>query len=852
MADRLDRESLINLLHAARIAKRSDFARSAATEWLTSWPGDNEVCMQLAQIEMEAGLTEPAIRRLLEMVEIDPEAPEAYDLLARAYRQTGDNLRPPVYEACYQVLTHAEPDRSSAPAWAHPLSVAQQALADGDHDQALLAAQEALTSDPSLALPSVLAMRAMLAGGKSQQAVQLAHVGHDRWPKCVAFALVQALASLEAGETAAAVDKLHRIAASDPLGLVAESILGVNHPYRSLWPAEMWNELGRPVPSEISGVMGANHLGAPAGSAVKQPARLSRSLPSPEPGEGYQGPNSGDQPSGSASEILLQVRNEFDRLASRLNARQPSDDQDGRQPAYIVLSSHTRLVQLFGEPAYRRIDEAVLRLVETIRRKRGWGAHRVYVDHPRSLKPFGLLPCDPANAWQIKLRLADIDQVLEKRGEMIGAVLIVGGPEVIPFHLLPNPTDDDDEGIPSDNPYATTDENYFAPEWPIGRLPSDTDPDLIVRMLHNATAAHRHERRPISSLSNFGVWLRDRFGRLFRPQPKAIGFSASIWKRASLAVFRPIGAPRSLATSPPSSASSFVTRPSGLSYFNLHGLQDAPEWFGQRDPIRDHGIDIEFPVALRPQDVVNHGRAPKVVFSEACYGANIINKDKETALSLKFLDSGSRAVIGSTKISYGSVTPPLIAADLLGRLFWDELGGGLPAGEALRRAKLKLASEMHQRQGYLDGEDQKTLISFVLYGDPLFAPRQLGISARPKTIIRRVSRPSSMKTACALGGPDLFHDDPDSVTVDRVRSIVAKYLPSMSDADCRVRGQHEGCEHDDHCCPSQQVGMKVGSGQNATVVTLSKVVVDGATVHPHYARVTLDPQGKVTKLAVSR
>lgn len=852
MADRIDRESLINLLHAARIAKRSDFATSAATEWLTAWPGDNEVRMLLAQIELEAGLTEPATRRLLEMIEIDPEAPEAYELLARAYRQTGDNLRPPVYEACHRVLTHAEPDQRSAPAWTGPLSTAQQALEDGDAELAMQAAQQALASDPSLALPTVLAMRAMLAAGQSQQAVQLAQVGHDRWPKCVAFALVQSLARLEAGHPAEAVDKLHRIAASDPLGLVSESVLGVDHPYRSLWPPEMWTNLGRPVPSEISAVLGANHLEVPAGKVVKQPARLSRSIPSPEPGEGYQGPDSGDHPVGSASEMLLQVRNEFDRLANRLNARRAVDDSDGRQPAYIVLSSHTRMVQLFGEPAFRRIDEAVLRLVETIRRKRGWGAHRVYIDHPRSLKPFGLLPCDPANAWQIKLRLADIDQVLAERGEMIGAVLIVGGPEVIPFHLLPNPTDDDDDGVPSDNPYATTDENYFAPEWPVGRLPSDTDPDLLVRMLTNATATHRQDRRPISTVSNFGVWLRDRFGRFFRPQPKAIGFSASIWKKASLAVFRPIGAPRSLATSPPSSASSFVAQPSGLSYFNLHGLQNAPEWFGQRDPIRDQGAELEFPVALRPQDVVNHGRAPKVVFSEACYGANIVGKDKETALSLKFLDSGSRAVIGSTVVSYGSVTPPLIAADLLGRLFWDELGNGLPTGEALRRSKLTLASEMHQRQGFLDGEDQKTLISFVLYGDPLFAPRQLGISARPKSVIRRVTRPSSMKTACALGGPDLLSDDPDSATADRVRSIVAKYLPTMSDASCSVRGQHEGCEHDDHCCPSQQVGMKSAEGQNAMVVTLSKKVIDGANVHPHYARVTLDPHGKVTKLAVSR
>lgn len=849
MADKLDREDLINLLHAARIAKRTDFARSSASEWLAAWPGDNEVRLQLAQIELEAGLTEPAIERLLALIEIDPEAPEAYELLARGYRQTGDNLRPPIYEACYQILSAGEPDSRSAPAWARPLSRAQQALEDGDPAEAVRATQEALQSDPSIALPTVMAMRAQLAAGSSTQAVQLAQVGHDRWPRCVAFGLVRALADLEAGQSAAAVEQLHRIAASDPLGLVAESVLGMDHPYRSLWPAEMRAALSRPVPAEISAVMGVNHLQVPA---AKQPAQLSRSMPKPAPGESFQGPSAGDPPAASPNEVLIQVRNEFDRLASKLNARRPPADQDGRQPAYLVVSSHTRLVQQFGEPAFRRIDEAALRLVEAVRRKRGWSAYRVYVDQPRSLRQFGMMPCDPGNAWQIKLRLADIDQVLADRGEMIGAVVIVGGPKVVPFHMLPNPTDDDDQAVPSDNPYATTDENYFAPEWPVGRLPSDIDPDQIVRMLANAAAVHRQERRTISAVSNFGVWLRDRFGRLFRPEPKAIGVSASIWKQASLAVFRPIGAPRSLATSPPSSASAYVSRPSGLSYFNLHGLQDAPEWYGQRDPVRDPGAEIEFPVALHPQDIVNHGRAPKVVFTEACYGANVVGKDQHSALSLKFLASGSHAVIGSTKISYGSVTPPLIAADLLGRLFWDELGAGLPVGEALRRAKLSLAAEMHKRQGFLDGEDQKTLISFVLYGDPLFAPRYVGISARAKAISRSATRPSGMKTACALGGPDLMSQETDAATAERVRKLVAQYLPSMDDASCSVRGQHEGCDHEDHCCPSQQIGVKSGSGQQATVVTLSKKFIDGATVHPHFARVTLDRSGKVTKLAVSR
>jgi hypothetical protein len=297
---------------------------------------------------------------------------------------------------------------------------------------------------------------------------------------------------------------------------------------------------------------------------------------------------------------------------------------------------------------------------------------------------------------------------------------------------------------------------------------------------------------------------------------------------------------------------SVVNRPSPLSYFNLHGLQDSPEWYGQRDPLRDPPESVEFPIALRPEDVVNSGRAPRIVFTEACYGAHVIGKTEETALSLKFLASGSQAVIGSTKISYGAVTPPLIAADLLGRLFWDELRQAVSIGEALRLAKLKLAAEMHERQGFLDGEDQKTLISFVLYGDPLLTSQLTGGPRRSKEVTRLSKRPATMKTACALGGPDLLTEESYSPTADRVHSIVAQYLPTMADADCSLRRQHRGCDREDHCCPSQQIGMKTVGENKTLVVTLSKQMSDGSKLHPHFARMTLDEGGKVIKLAVSR
>jgi hypothetical protein len=44
----------------------------------------------------------------------------------------------------------------------------------------------------------------------------------------------------------------------------------------------------------------------------------------------------------------------------------------------------------------------------------------------------------------------------------------------------------------------------------------------------------------------------------------------------------------------------------------------------------------------------------------------------------------------------------------------------LTLGESFKNAKLDFARKVLRRQGFLDDDDQKTLLQFVLYGDPTF------------------------------------------------------------------------------------------------------------------------------------
>ena len=868
----IDRSSLLGLLRSSALAGRFDFARAAALDWLAVWPGDAEVQHVLAQAELELGHEDLAVDRLIHLVSIDPEDTAAYIALAECLRRRGDAAQGRIYAACGRALRGVDPDRNATPAWAAALTRAFRALDAGDTATALQQAALALSADSESPLPTLVALKAHLALGDHPAAAALAAASYKRWPECVALRLVHASVLLDAGQMASAVDALHRASVDDPTGAIARRWLGPSHPYKDLWPVALQAHLSRPVPADVAAAMGDNRLaaGTPQARPVEEPPAAPQDsktppvveddgdLPTPEPWEAFRGPSTGDpEPGDAIAAPAAEIEREMARLAVRVKARKPERDQDRRVPSYILLSSETRLLQQFGPDGFKQIDAALQDLCEAVRRRKGWTAHRVYVDDPGSLRPFGVAPADPGNAWQIKLRLADLDVALRRKGEMVGSVLIIGGDSVLPFHRLPNPTDDDDEAVPSDNPYTTSDENYFAPEWPVGRIPVDADAGLLVRLLSAAARSHRTAMQTRGPFARLRAWFGTRFGRLLSGEARAFGYSASIWRRSSLAVYRSIGEPRSLVTSPPVEAGALPSpamRGPRLSYFNLHGLEDSPEWFGQRDPLREPDAP-EYPVALRPGDVVNGGRAPKVVFTEACYGANTLGKTSETALCLKFLDSGSDVVVGSTKISYGSVTPPLIAADLLGRSFWDNLSSGLPAGEALRRAKADLAIEMVKRQGYLDGEDQKTLISFVLYGDPLYMLTPSRVPLTGKVIIRRTTRPSGVKTACALnGGPPADDVQLDEASAERVRSIVSHYLPGMTDAVASIHSQHCGCTGEGHSCPTSQLGSKQAGRTDAgtTVITLSKAIAEGTHRHARFARLTLDPTGKVLKLAVSR
>jgi hypothetical protein len=256
---------------------------------------------------------------------------------------------------------------------------------------------------------------------------------------------------------------------------------------------------------------------------------------------------------------------------------------------------------------------------------------------------------------------------------------------------------------------------------------------------------------------------------------------------------------------------------------------------------------------------------PQVVFSEACYGGHILGKAPHESLALSFLQAGCQAFIGSTVVSYGSLTEPLAAADLLGHAFWSALRGGAAAGEALRQARIELTRQMHSRQGFLDGEDQKTLISFVLYGDPLAAPLETAAANLAHTHGTGVKgfltfhpRLKRVPTVCDRSNPAQEAAPPPEVLA-AVKQVVSRHLPGMADAHVLYSQERSACAKSPACCgdalcPTRKLKPKTRSGAASPrqLVTLSKQVDLAGHLHPQYARLTLDSQGKLVKLVISR
>jgi tetratricopeptide (TPR) repeat protein len=859
----LSRRDYLQILDAATQAESFRFARQAALAWLATFPGDLWVNCYLGKAQLGEGRAAQATAIFEKLCALDPEFLEARQGLVQCYRAQANKLLENAQACVYALGGDLEPG-AAIPEWGKQLRLARQAMMQGSQELADRAIQQVIAMTPDLPLVAVTHIRLTALEGQPEACHQLANVYHTRWPDCLQFGLYLAEGEVAFGDEAKAVSLLHQCVSGDSAGQVASRLWGSDHRYRPLWPESLEVYFDLPIPAPVAAQLGRNQLaageiivpplnGEPVSGRPQAAATVANSLGSTDPK--IDKSSDSRYVSHVSPETIHSVEETFDRLAKRM--KKPSLGRaDGRYPLYVILSTRQGLEQQYGPQTRGVIEDLMKNIGDLIAHRPEWGSLVFLPDDAASMSKLGLKPVDTLDPWKIKLALTDLDQALTKKGQMIGSILIVGGPEVVPYHKLPNPTDDADKDVPSDNPYMTLDSNYFVPEWPLGRLAggSGSDAGLLLEQLRGIIRYHGKSAKTMPTLATIITWLLEFLrSRSIRRKEPGFGYTAEVWKLSSKEVFKVLSESGNLISSPPEQSSSvsgeqIVATP--LGYFNLHGIEDGPDWYGQRDSANNlPGPD--YPVALSPRNLTKNGHAPQVIYSEACYGANIIDKKEDESLALKFMMIGTSGFIGSTVISYGSVGAPLIGADLLGSLFWRHMKEGLTAGESLMQAKIELVKEMTQRQGFLDGEDQKTLISFVLYGDPLVGYDSN--QAQSKAIVRTKNR-AEVKTICDRQVSDQGMQPVSARVLNQVKAAVSGYLPGVEEPEVVVSFQHTSCDGTRHSCPTSEIGDRTvtTAKSNGVVVTVSKKIMEAQYVHRKYARVTLNSRGKVVKLVVSR
>jgi len=873
----LDRYRFLTLLNAAHECEEYQFAKQAVMLWLVNYPGDLYVQYHQALTKASLDKKWQAISELESLMEQDPMFIEPIQLLRELVTSSDKKS---LYKAVSVFLTEQHIPANWQDDWLKPLWDARLAFQQDKYDKALTHIHQALVHQPPSPIPAVLHLKVAYKMKNQEMLNNLSEIYYDQFPKCLQINIIKALAEIDLGKEAEAVERLHWVAAHDSAGQVITQLLGSEHRFCSLWPDNMEIYFDLPIPASINAYLGWNQLQSGPAERPELKQNQNEFDPVQETNKSTQempvevktkvAVRSSDNPTEekitledinpkfgekkwATEEDFKEIQSVFSRMAKKLK-KSDLERSDNRFPVYIILTSKKQLESIYGPNTAAIIDDLLKQLINLIRTLPNWEGLLFYPDDPTQMSQMGLKPTMATDAWNVKLALTDLDKALAKQGEMIGALLIVGGPEIIPYHHLPNPTTDNDLDVSSDNPYGTIDENYFIPQWPVGRLPGEkgTDAGLLLHQIRQLI--YQYKGRKKSSKTGFlGIgslfnWVRNLFSNLGERLSKqhSLGYSAEIWKEASSGVYATIGKAKDLQLSPPVNSGSLGLNNGNahkVGYFNLHGVKDGAYWYGQKD-FSSESTGPDYPIALSPDMFSESIPSPKCVFTEACYGANVKNKRFDEAISLKFLDSGTKTFIGSTCIAYGSVTLPLIAADYLANAFWQQVLKGQPAGYALMKAKLSLAEEMTRQQGFLDGEDQKTILSFLLFGDPLAVHD--GLKAMPKPVFRMKIRPSvrTLSDSDMESSPDISQI-PINVS-HQVKEIVENYLPGLHNAQMHVNKSTDTGFYEKRksgkSSPSQRY-----------VVTLQKSFnPDQQTAHHHYARMTFNQKGKLIKFTTSR
>lgn len=376
----------------------------------------------------------------------------------------------------------------------------------------------------------------------------------------------------------------------------------------------------------------------------------------------------------------------------------------------LIITNRSALQNKYGSTGLQKIRAAIKQLIAADK-KRNVRSLLVFVDDDAMMrKAKGKKVTDFTDAEQYKNAIDSLHHYYTP-----DYLMLLGAQDVIPHcrFRIPIP-DDDDTFVPSDVPYACDAPfsrkagDFIAPGRVLGRLPDITggnDPSYLVTLLQNSI---RWKPLKLSSYKNY--------------------FSLSVkwWKKSTKTSLNNIFQNSSRLQLAPPAVGPYTKNQLGamMHFFNCHGALRTSEFYGQ-----PNDKSSSFPVCFESNMLDNKISYGTVAAVECCYGGLLYNPNRPTKIHLPisntYLQNNAIAFVGSTTAAYGP-SDGQGGADYITQYFLIAIQKGASTGRAFLEAQQRFVEKGDVK---MDPTDLKTIIQFLLLGDPSLTP----VEESPKT-----------------------------------------------------------------------------------------------------------------------
>lgn len=378
----------------------------------------------------------------------------------------------------------------------------------------------------------------------------------------------------------------------------------------------------------------------------------------------------------------------------------------------LSVTMHQRLARKYPAAALKAIDHAIAAWVRADA-ARGLTTVHVALDDAAAMRTHGVAAVT-GTVTAAKVKRA-IDALATKLTP--DYIAIIGSADVVPMFLVANPSaagdGDDDDNVPTDNPYACTRpfstavrKSYLVPDRVVGRipdLPGSRDPSWLIDGLAHASGA------------------KPRAAADYRA---AMFVCCRTWKGAGEECARTLGHTASeVLISPPTTdgeAAIKARRARRLHMIKCHGAREDSRFYGEGSSVG--------PDSLSSTTLLGRTRADTVVGAMCCYGADLFDPTSPTAqypgeppIASVYLKQGAHGYFGASTIAWVGITD-MQCADWMVTAFLKSATGGASIGRAALEAKQDFLRWRQQQGSEPDAADEKTLLQFVLLGDPSIHP----------------------------------------------------------------------------------------------------------------------------------